>query len=80
MLELIQVENAAVDAAVLRDLQVRWLRGEEVEAAMLATIENIFNRTAAVLGTKRRTKDVVPSIEQYATRLRAQTSSEEAGA
>ena len=51
MLELIQVENAAVDAAVLRDLQVRWLRGEEVEASGLATIENVFNRTAAMLGT-----------------------------
>ena len=79
-LELIQAENAAVDAAVLRDLQVRWLRGEEVEASVLATIENVFNRTAAMLGTKRRTKDVVPSIEQYATHLRAQTSGEEVDA
>ena len=80
MLELIQVENAAVDAAVLRDLQVRWLRGKEVEATVLATVENVFNRTAAMLGTKRRTKDVVPSIEQYAPHLRAQTSGEEVGA
>ena len=65
-LELIQAENAAVDAAVLRDLQVRWLRGEEVEAATLATVENVFNRTAAALGTKRRTRDVMPSLDQYA--------------
>ncbi|MGA9562652.1 MAG: hypothetical protein WBR32_16560 [Pseudolabrys sp.] len=65
-LELIQAENAAVDAAVLRDLQVRWLRGDEVEASVLATIENVFNRTAAMLGTKRRTKDVLPSLDQYA--------------
>ncbi len=73
MLELIQVENAAVDAAVLRDLQVRWLRGEKVEATVLATVENVFNRTAAMLGTKRRTKEVVPSIDQYADQLRGQT-------
>lgn len=73
MLELIQVENAAVDAAVLRDLQVRWLRGEEVEAPVLATIENVFNRTAAMLGTKRRTKDVLPSLQGYAATRQGST-------
>lgn len=64
-LELIQAENAAVDAAVLRDLQVRWLRGDEVEAATLATIENVFNRTAAALGTKRRPRDAMPTLTQF---------------
>jgi hypothetical protein len=76
-LELIQAENAAVGAAVLRDLQVRWLRGEEVEAATLATVENVFNRTAAALGTKRRTRDVMPTLDQY-TAMR-QDSTESAG-
>lgn len=70
-LELIQAENAAVDAAVLRDLQVRWLRGEEIEAAVLATIENVFNRTAAALGTKRRTRDVIPGLKEYSAARQA---------
>jgi hypothetical protein len=70
-LEMIQAENAAIDAAVLRDLQVRWLRGEGVEAATLATIENVFNRTAAALGTKRRTRDVMPSLDEYTARRRS---------
>ena len=66
-LEMIQAENAAVDAAILRDLQVRWLLGEEVEAATLMTVENTFNRTAGMLGTKRRPRELVPSLDQYAT-------------
>jgi hypothetical protein len=64
-LELIQAENAAIDAAILRDLQVRWLHGEGVEAAVLATLENTFNRTAAALGTKRRTRELTPNLDQY---------------
>lgn len=70
-LELIQAENAAIDAAVLRDLQVRWLRGEGVEAATLATIENVFNRTAAALGTKRRTREVTPNLDEYTAQRRS---------
>ena len=77
-LELIQAENAAVDAAVLRDLQVRWLRGDGIEAATLATVENVFNRTAAALGTKRRTRDVMPDLDEYAALRKANTATSEA--
>ena len=70
-LELIQAENAAIDAAILRDLQVRWLHGEGVEAATLATLENTFNRTAAALGTKRRTREVTPSLDEYTAQRRS---------
>ena len=76
-LELIQAENAAVDAAVLRDLQVRWLRGEEVEAAILATVENVFNRTAAALGTKRRPREVLPTLPQFVDGLARQEAAGE---
>ena len=69
-LELLQVENAALDAAVLRDLQVRWLRGEPVEVTQMATIENTFNRTAAAVGTKRRARDVTPSVDAYLASVR----------
>ena len=63
-LERLQCENAAMASAVLRDMQVRWLQGEEVSVTEMVSIENVFNRTAAALGTRRRPKDVV-SIESY---------------
>ena len=38
-------------SAVLRDMQVRWLQGEEVAVTEMVSVENVFNRTAAALGT-----------------------------
>jgi hypothetical protein len=58
-LERIMVENAAMSAAVLRDAHVRWIKGEPVPVAELATLENTFNRTASMLGLSRRAKDVL---------------------
>jgi hypothetical protein len=61
-LERIQAENAAMAAAVLRDMHVRWLRGDSVSVTEMATIENTFNRTAASLGTGRRAKEIASAI------------------
>ena len=66
-LELLQAENAAMAAAVLRDMQIKWISGEEVSVSDMVSIENTFNRTAAALGTKRRPKDV-QTIEAYLKR------------
>jgi hypothetical protein len=63
-LELLQIENVSVDAAVLRDMQVRWLKGDKVLPTEIATMENVFNRTAAALGTQRRAKDATPTLDQ----------------
>ena len=63
-LEKLQAENAAMASAILRHLQVRWLSGDEVDIGTMVAVENVFNRTAAALGTKRRPKDVV-SIDGY---------------
>ena len=63
-LERLQCENAAMASAVLRDMQVRWLQGEEVSVMEMVSVENVFNRTATALGTKRRPKDVM-GIEAY---------------
>ena len=66
-LERLQAENAAMGAAVLRDMQVRWLQGEEISVPDMLSVENTFNRTAAALGTKRRPKDV-QTIDAYLKR------------
>jgi len=66
-LELIMAENAALTAVVLRDLHVRWLKGEEVVMAEVSTLTNTFNRTAAALATERKPKDTL-TIEAYLTK------------
>ena len=63
-LEVLQAEHAAMSAAVLRDHHVRWLKGEQVDVAAMVSVQNVFNRTAAALGTTRRPKDVV-DINSY---------------
>lgn len=63
-LEVLQVEHAALDAAILRDLQARWLRGDDVSITDMVSLSNVFNRTAAALGTTRRPKDVI-DINSY---------------
>jgi hypothetical protein len=64
-LERLMAENAAFSSTVLRDAHVRWLRGEPVSVAELATLENTFNRTAQALGLVRRSRDVTPSLTEY---------------
>ncbi len=44
--------------AMITDLGVRWLKGERVDPGALATLQNVFNRTATALGWKRRQKDI----------------------
>ena len=75
-LEVLMVENAAVTTAVLRDMQCRWLRGEDVQVAQMATLENTFNRTAQVLGTSRRAKDVTPASMRTELMKRDETDEE----
>jgi hypothetical protein len=57
--ERLQVQNLALSAIILRDIQTKWLKGEDIHLGDLIAMENSFNRTAASLGTARRPKDVV---------------------
>lgn len=64
-LERTAVENVALTAAMIRDAGVRWLKGEPMDPATIATLTNTFNRTAAMLGWQRRAKDVTPTLGEY---------------
>lgn len=64
-LEAIMADNVAVTAAMLMDAKVRWLRGEDVDVAAVATLTNTFNRTAGALGIKRRAREVAPDLRTY---------------
>ena len=39
--------------------------GKPVDIAASATLINVFNRTASLLGLKRRARDVTPHLEDY---------------
>jgi hypothetical protein len=63
-LERALVEHAAMNAAMLRHLHVSWLKGEPAPIGEVVSLQNVFNRVAQQLGTKRRPKDVL-SIDSY---------------
>ena len=67
-LERIAVDNVAMMAAMLKDAGARWLQGQSLEVADIATLNNTFNRTAAALGWQRRAKDITPDLSAYAQR------------
>jgi hypothetical protein len=58
VLERLAIDNVTLTAAMIRDAGVRWLKGEPIDPAAVATLANSFNRSADKIGWKRRAKDV----------------------
>jgi hypothetical protein len=57
--------NVAWGAARLNDMNARWAMGQDVAPTEIATVENAFNRTAQLLGTKRRSRDITPKLTDF---------------
>lgn len=71
--QLSTLEKSAVDHvslldAMTKDAGARWLQGDPIDVASIATLVNAFNRTAAILGWQRRAKDVTPDLNSYLER------------
>jgi len=64
-LERLACEHAALASAVVADSYARWLKGEQIALAELATVQNAFLRVAGSLGFSRRAKDVTTTIDRY---------------
>src|SRR5262249_37946018 len=64
-LERLACEHAALASAVVADSYARWLKGEDIALAELATVQNAFLRVAGSLGFSRRARDVTQSIDSY---------------
>jgi hypothetical protein len=64
-LERLACEHAALASAVVADSYARWLKGEQIALAELATVQNAFLRVAGSLGFSRRAKDVTTNINTY---------------
>lgn len=75
-LERCAADHVSVLDAMIRDVGVRWLRGEAVDPAALSSLMNTFNRSAGALGWQRRQRDVTPSLNDYI----ASRAAEKAGA
>ena len=57
--------SVAVLSAMVEDLQVKWLRGERIEPATIATLLNARRREAEIVGIDPLPKDVTPDLKTY---------------
>ena len=61
-----QVVRRAVGLALrCEQIETELAEGKPVDIAATATLINVFNRTASLLGLKRRARDVTPHLEDY---------------
>jgi hypothetical protein len=78
-LQTILADNVAVMTAMLADLKVRWLKGDDVDVMAIATLTNTFNRSAAMLGIQRQARDVVPDLRTYLDTVQKPAGSDASG-
>jgi hypothetical protein len=57
--------SVAVLSAMVEDMQVKWLRGERVDPAAIATLLNARRREAEIIGIDPELKDVTPDLKTY---------------
>lgn len=69
--------DVAVLSAMIEDLAARWLLGEPVEPAAIATLVNTRRREAELVGVDPVPRDVTPSLNEY---LRGKGAAATAGA
>ena len=67
-------ESVAVMGAMIRDLEVRFLKGEAVDIAEYTALINARRREATTIGLERKSRDVTPSLAEY-VRSKAEASS-----
>lgn len=67
-LERAAADHVAMLDTMVKDAAARWLMGEPIEVSSIATLVNAFNRSAAVLGWKRRAKDAI-DLTAYARHM-----------
>jgi hypothetical protein len=66
------VRRVAAAVAVSEHLETLWLAGHGIDVSALTTLQNTVARTLNLLGLERVSKDVTPSIEQFAAELAAE--------
>jgi len=64
-LRLAIIEDLSVVSAMIRDTTVRWLKGEKIAPAEIATLINVRRRDAEIIGIDPAPRDVTPSLHEY---------------
>ena len=65
VLEVELADSLAVQCAMIRDIEARWLQGEEIDLTAYATMLNARRREATQLGVERVARDVTPPLRDY---------------
>ncbi|MER9167691.1 hypothetical protein NKI12_09950 [Mesorhizobium australicum] len=66
------IEDVACVSAMIRDAQVRWLRGEPISLTELATLLNCRRRDAELIGLDPAPRDITPDIATFMANKAAQ--------
>jgi hypothetical protein len=65
------VTRAALLAAIIEDMEARWIGGEQIDFSEYTLLVNAQRRLLATVGLERRARDVTPpTIEEYARHVR----------
>jgi len=65
VLEIELADSLAVQCAMIRDIEARWLQGAEIDLSAYATMLNARRREATQLGVERIARDVTPPLRDY---------------
>ncbi len=58
-------ESVAVLSTMIRDMEVRWLKGESIDLAEYTALINARRREAQTVGLDRRARDITPDLRDY---------------
>lgn len=58
------IEDVAITSAMIRDAQVRWLKGEQIGIGEIATLLNSRRRDAEMIGGPTP-RDITPTLDQF---------------
>ncbi|WP_301004808.1 hypothetical protein [Mesorhizobium sp.] len=77
-LRLAIIEDVACVSAIIRDAQVRWLKGEQISLSELATLLNTRRRDAELIGIDPEPRDITPDITTFMANKAAEKASKAA--
>jgi hypothetical protein len=78
--EQLLIKRAAIMAALLEDVEAKWLRSGKIEARDYSACTNTLRRTLEAIGLKRRARDVTPTLDDIAAEIEQEREAEERAA
>jgi hypothetical protein len=63
-------QHAAILAALMTDMEIKYLRGRTIDAGQYCVLANAQRRLFEAIGLRRRPRDVTPSVDEYVRSLK----------